>query len=176
MEAIFAHCRIYITRNIFSGRAALLKKIITKHGGCVVSTVENATHIIFCEELHEKKKSLQCVSNLINVTSNDVLLLSAAWVCDSVKAKTRLSPDPFLFKPEMPNVDNTTGPPAEHGSDNLLDIILCILVQVPPVSNKLEEETYELTTNGYKLNDDAWLRRMASLGGFFATGVVPKYE
>ena len=100
-----------------------------------------------------------------------------------MKAKSRLSAELFRFKAEMPDVDvrNTTRPSSPAQDCSLLDTIVSILLQVPHVSKNLageecEKETYKLTKNGYKVKDDEWLRPMAYLrGGFFVTGVVPKY-
>ena len=183
MAQIFENCNIYFTpHNIFPQRSALLQKVITKHGESVAATVENATYIVFGEDLHEKNKSLNFVLNLLNVNdiSSSATVLSVAWICQCLKQKSRISTEPFKFKAEIPDID-TTGSPSQRCSSPALPWIILSIMELRHVQNNLaaheqKKESYKLTKNGYKLHDDGWLRHMSNLrGGFFSTGVVPKY-
>ena len=110
MGAIFENLNIYIVPLSFGRkRCELLEKNVRLYSGTLAEKVDSTsrpTHIIFHEDFHDKKLDVEAVLKKIHITSQEVgvpctKVVSAAWLCQCVKAKKRLCTEAFEFRPKV---------------------------------------------------------------------------
>jgi len=183
MDTVFANVNIALIRsNILKRRLALFEKQVHKYGGsCTaisnISNITNATHVVFEEDYLAQNKSLQEVLKMIVIEDCGNLpfeVVSSMWVSQCIKVKQLVDAELYRFKERL----QEEAVPPQHratiddaGNNNLTrsEVVVRLLMMGHPAAPPLN--------TGWDERDDTWLHRMPYLRkGFFATGIIPKYD